>query len=80
MLCGDMMHHAIQCRLPDWSSNFCTDQALARVTRRAFLGKTSQGLGSAGGSALYPAQAWDVAFCDETFSRGCSASLLGKWI
>jgi glyoxylase-like metal-dependent hydrolase (beta-lactamase superfamily II) len=37
VLCGDMMHHMIQCRLPDWSTNFCTDQAAARATRRAFF-------------------------------------------
>ncbi len=37
VLCGDMMHHMIQCRLPDWSTNFCTDQVAARATRRAFL-------------------------------------------
>lgn len=37
ILCGDMMHHAIQCRFPDWSTNFCTDQAMARRTRRTFL-------------------------------------------
>ena len=34
---GDMMHHMIQCHLPDWSTNFCTDQEAARRTRRAFL-------------------------------------------
>jgi glyoxylase-like metal-dependent hydrolase (beta-lactamase superfamily II) len=37
VLCGDTMHHMIQCRLPDWSTNFCTDQRLARITRRALL-------------------------------------------
>jgi glyoxylase-like metal-dependent hydrolase (beta-lactamase superfamily II) len=37
VLCADMMHHMIQVRLPDWSTNFCTDQVGARITRRAFL-------------------------------------------
>ncbi|MBM3486859.1 MAG: MBL fold metallo-hydrolase [Alphaproteobacteria bacterium] len=37
IICGDMMHHALQCRYPDWSTNFCTDPAHARRTRRAFL-------------------------------------------
>jgi glyoxylase-like metal-dependent hydrolase (beta-lactamase superfamily II) len=37
VICGDMMHHMIQCHMPDWSTNFCTDQAAARKTRRAFL-------------------------------------------
>ena len=35
VLSGDTMHHMIQCHLPDWSTNFCTDQAQARATRRA---------------------------------------------
>jgi glyoxylase-like metal-dependent hydrolase (beta-lactamase superfamily II) len=37
VIIGDMMHHMIQCPLPDWSTNFCTDQDAARQTRRAFL-------------------------------------------
>jgi glyoxylase-like metal-dependent hydrolase (beta-lactamase superfamily II) len=37
VLCGDTMHHMIQCHLPDWSTNFCTDQRLARITRGALL-------------------------------------------
>ncbi len=37
VLCGDLMHHMIQCYLPDWSTNFCTNQDEARVTRRKFL-------------------------------------------
>ncbi len=37
VLCGDTMHHMIQCHVPDWSTNFCTDQAAACATRRAFL-------------------------------------------
>lgn len=37
VLCGDVMHHMIQCYLPDWSTHFCTDQDQARVTRRKFL-------------------------------------------
>jgi len=34
---GDMMHHAIQCREPDWSVNPDWDQAEAARSRRAFL-------------------------------------------
>ena len=37
VITGDMMHHMIQCHLPDWSTNFCTDQDHARRTRRTFL-------------------------------------------
>ena len=37
ILCGDLMHHKLQCHLPDWSTNFCTDQNLARKTRSDFL-------------------------------------------
>jgi glyoxylase-like metal-dependent hydrolase (beta-lactamase superfamily II) len=34
---GDMMHHALQCREPDWSTVFCTDPAQAARSRRSFL-------------------------------------------
>jgi hypothetical protein len=34
---GDLMHHAVQCAEPDWSSCFCVDPEGARGTRRAFL-------------------------------------------
>ena len=34
---GDLMHHALQCREPDWSTVFCWDPALAAVSRRQFL-------------------------------------------
>jgi glyoxylase-like metal-dependent hydrolase (beta-lactamase superfamily II) len=34
---GDMMHHALQCREPDWSTIFCWDAAEAAASRRSFL-------------------------------------------
>ena len=34
---GDLMHHALQCREPDWSTVFCWDPALAAQSRRQFL-------------------------------------------
>jgi glyoxylase-like metal-dependent hydrolase (beta-lactamase superfamily II) len=34
---GDMMHHALQCREPDWSTVFCTDPRQAAKSRRSFL-------------------------------------------
>jgi glyoxylase-like metal-dependent hydrolase (beta-lactamase superfamily II) len=36
---GDMMHHALQCREPDWSTIFCWDPKLAAQSRRRFLEK-----------------------------------------
>ncbi len=36
---GDMMHHALQCREPDWSTIFCFDKAQAAQSRRSFLTK-----------------------------------------
>ena len=41
ILTGDMMHHPLQVVHPDWCSGFCTDAALARQTRRAFLERTA---------------------------------------
>ena len=34
---GDMMHHALQCREPSWSTIFCADPAQAATSRRTFL-------------------------------------------
>ena len=34
---GDLMHHPLQCREPEWSSCFCVDQELAARTRRKFF-------------------------------------------
>src|SRR6202030_1610305 len=39
VITGDLMHHALQCREPDWSTIFDWDQAQAARTRRQFLGK-----------------------------------------
>src|SRR5215468_8625452 len=39
VITGDLMHHPIQCGEPDWNSNFCDDQAMARATRRAFCAR-----------------------------------------
>ncbi len=38
---GDMMHHALQCREPDWSTIFCSDPAQAARSRRHFLGSVA---------------------------------------
>ena len=36
---GDMMHHALQCREPEWSTIFDTDRAEAAQSRRTFLSR-----------------------------------------
>jgi glyoxylase-like metal-dependent hydrolase (beta-lactamase superfamily II) len=36
---GDMMHHALQCREPDWSSGFDTDPVQSAKTRWKFFGE-----------------------------------------
>ena len=38
---GDMMHHALQCREPGWSTIFDTDPAEAARSRRRFLGEVA---------------------------------------
>lgn len=38
---GDLMHHALQCREPDWSTVFDWDPAMAAQSRRRFLGATA---------------------------------------
>ena len=37
ILCGDAIHHPVQLIHPEWSTNFCSDQAESRATRRALL-------------------------------------------
>ena len=37
MVTGDVMHHPVQCREPDWSTVFCWNPAMAARTRRALL-------------------------------------------
>ena len=37
ILCGDVMHHMIQCHIPGWSTIACADREAARATREAFL-------------------------------------------
>ena len=38
---GDMMHHALQCREPEWSTIFDTDPVQAAQSRRNFLGSVA---------------------------------------
>ncbi|MBM3502348.1 MAG: MBL fold metallo-hydrolase [Alphaproteobacteria bacterium] len=37
MMTGDLMHHPIQVRRPDWSSFFCHDPVASRRTRERFM-------------------------------------------
>ena len=36
VITGDLMHHPIQCRYPEWDDAFDSDGAMAKKTRRAF--------------------------------------------
>jgi glyoxylase-like metal-dependent hydrolase (beta-lactamase superfamily II) len=38
---GDLMHHALQCREPDWSTVFDWDPAQAALSRKKFLNDTA---------------------------------------
>jgi hypothetical protein len=38
---GDMMHHALQCREPDWSTIFDWDAKEAAASRRKFLSEVA---------------------------------------
>jgi glyoxylase-like metal-dependent hydrolase (beta-lactamase superfamily II) len=37
VLTGDMIHHPLQIRYPDWTSNACADKALSHKTRTGFI-------------------------------------------
>jgi glyoxylase-like metal-dependent hydrolase (beta-lactamase superfamily II) len=36
VITGDLMHHPIQCRYPEWDTAFDVDAPMAKKTRRAF--------------------------------------------
>ena len=42
LICGDLMHHMIQCHIPAWSTIACADRAAARATREAFLDRYAE--------------------------------------
>jgi len=39
VITGDLMHHPIQCKYPEWDDAFDSDGAMAKKTRRAFCEK-----------------------------------------
>jgi len=41
VITGDMMHHALQCREPSWSTIFDVDRDQAEASRRKFLGSVA---------------------------------------
>jgi glyoxylase-like metal-dependent hydrolase (beta-lactamase superfamily II) len=41
VITGDLMHHPIQCRYPEWDDNFDTDGPMAKRTRREFCERYS---------------------------------------
>lgn len=41
IFCGDVVHHPIQICEPDWNTQFCIDQRLARETRRRILNEAA---------------------------------------
>lgn len=47
---GDVMHHPLQIRFPDWNSNLCENREMARETRRRVLERCADN-----GSLLLPA-------------------------
>lgn len=72
VITGDMMHHPIQCALPDTSSTFDFDMVRARQTRRAFLKRHADGpsvvfgthfAGPTAGTIISHGDAWQ--FCGD---------------
>jgi glyoxylase-like metal-dependent hydrolase (beta-lactamase superfamily II) len=43
VITGDLMHHPIQCRYPEWDDNFDSDGAQAKKTRREFCERYAGG-------------------------------------
>ena len=42
VIAGDTIHHPLQFAHPEWSSSFCTDPALSRKTRTAFIERLAE--------------------------------------
>lgn len=71
---GDMMHHALQCVEPDWSTCFCTDPAMAAQSRRNVLGDVADTdtlvlpvhfPGPSAGRVVTKGDAWRFRFLEE---------------
>ena len=43
VITGDLMHHPIQCRYPEWDDNFDIDGPQAKKTRREFCERYADG-------------------------------------
>jgi glyoxylase-like metal-dependent hydrolase (beta-lactamase superfamily II) len=43
VITGDLMHHPIQCRYPEWDDAYDSDGAMAKKTRRAFCERYADG-------------------------------------
>ena len=43
MITGDLMHHPIQCRYPEWDDAFDVDGPRAKKTRREFCERYADG-------------------------------------
>ncbi len=43
VITGDLMHHPLQCKYPDWDDSFDSDGAMAKKTRRAFCERYADG-------------------------------------
>jgi glyoxylase-like metal-dependent hydrolase (beta-lactamase superfamily II) len=43
VITGDLMHHPVQCRYPEWDDNFDNDGPQAKKTRRAFCERYADG-------------------------------------
>jgi len=70
---GDLMHHALQCIEPDWSTCFCADPAMAARARRGVLegvadtdtiGVPTHCPGPTAGRVVGHAESWRFQFLD----------------
>lgn len=72
---GDLMHHAVQCREPDWSSCFCEDPEHAARTRREFLDEVADT-----GTIIVPEHfPFPTAGCVERDGASYRYRFLGDW-
>ena len=63
VITGDLMHHPIQCRYPEWEDNYDVDRATARKTRREFCERYAD---------------TDVLVLGTHFASSCAGKIISK--
>jgi glyoxylase-like metal-dependent hydrolase (beta-lactamase superfamily II) len=67
VITGDLMHHPIQCRYPEWDDNFDVDGPQAKKTRREFCERYADGKTTVIGTHFATPSAGKIVKKDDSF-------------